>query len=342
MNILVTGGAGFIGSNYCHFLNKYHPEDRIVVLDALTYAGNLSSLSSLQECSSFKFYQGRIEDKSFVVNVIQKERINAIVNFAAETHNDRSLLSAGDFLKTNVLGVHSLLEAVNETKIERLVHVSTDEVYGSIDDGEFTEESPLQPNTPYSASKAGGDLLCRSYYVAYETPVIITRGGNTYGPYQYPEKLISFFAVRLIQNKKVPLYGEGKQVREWIYVDDHVSGIDVALRKGIVGEVYNISDKNELQNAHVVERILNFYNLPKDLVKNIPDPRKNAHDKRYSMNSDKLRKLGWEPKTPFNKGLQKTLSFYKENENWWKPITEKPEYKDFIKNFYGKFLGDDL
>lgn len=342
MNILVTGGAGFIGSNYCHFLNTHQPEDRIIVLDALTYAGNLSSLSSLQADPSFKFYQGRIEDKQLVINIIQNERINAIVNFAAETHNDRSLLSAGDFLKTNVLGIHSLLEAVNETKIERLVHVSTDEVYGSIDDGEFTEESPLQPNTPYSASKAGGDLLCRSYYAAYRTPVIITRGGNTYGPYQYPEKLISFFAVRLIQNKKVPLYGEGKQVREWIYVDDHVSGIDTVLRKGIVGEVYNISDKNELQNAQVVERILNFYNSPKDLVKNIPDPRKNAHDKRYCMNSDKLRRLGWEPQTTFDEGLQKTLNFYKENENWWKPIIEESEYKDFIKDFYGKSLGEDL
>lgn len=342
MNILVTGGAGFIGSNFCHFLNKNYPEDRIVVLDALTYAGNLSSLNSLQVNPSFKFYQGRIEDKQQVINIIQSERINAIVNFAAETHNDRSLLSAGDFLKTNVLGVHSLLEVVNETEIERLVHISTDEVYGSIDDGEFTEESPLQPNTPYSASKAGGDLLCRSYYTAYGTPVIITRGGNTYGPYQYPEKLISFFAVRLLQNKKVPLYGEGKQVREWIYVDDHVSGIDTVLRKGKVGEVYNISDRNELQNVQVVEKILNFYNSPKDLIKNIPDPRKNAHDKRYSMNSDKLRKLGWEPQTTFDEGLQKTLNFYKESDNWWKPIVEKSEYKDFIKDFYGKFLGEDL
>ncbi|MBA3727045.1 MAG: dTDP-glucose 4,6-dehydratase [Armatimonadetes bacterium] len=342
MNILVTGGAGFIGSNLCRLLLEEHPEDQVSVLDALTYAGNLSTIEDLETNERFRFHQGRIEDGAAVRRVLKDDHIEALINCAAETHNDRSLLEAGDFLATNVMGVYELLEVVREMKIPKLVHVSTDEVYGSTATGAFTEESPLKPNTPYSASKAAGDLLCRAYFVSYETPVVVTRGGNTYGPYQYPEKLISFFATRLVEDKKVPVYGEGEQVREWIHVRDHASGIDAALRKGESGQIYNVSDKNERVNKEIVQILLARLGKGDELVKKIPDPRKGAHDMRYSMASEKLRSLGWAPQVPFEEGLGDAIDWYAHHQNWWRPIVAKPEFQAFIKRFYGPGLGEDL
>jgi dTDP-glucose 4,6-dehydratase len=342
MNLLVTGGAGFIGSNYCRYVLQHHPEDRISVLDALTYAGSLSTIRDMETDPRFRFHQGRIEDPQIVDRIIQEDKIDAIINFAAETHNDRSLIDAGDFLVSNVIGVHVLLVATRRHKLQRMLHVSTDEVYGSIASGEFTEDSPLMPNTPYSASKAAGDLQCRAHFVSFGTPVIVTRGGNTYGSYQYPEKLISFFCARLMDNKKVPVYGEGNQVREWIHVMDHASGIDTALRMGIPGQIYNVGDRNERCNIEVVEILLDELGKSRDLIKHIPDPREGAHDTRYSMSAAKLQGLGWKPSKRFEESLRETVRWYVDNERWWRPITQKLEYQAFIKSFYGPGLGEDL
>jgi len=264
------------------------------------------------------------------------------VNFAAESHNDRSLLDAGSFIQTDVLGVYVLLEATRKFKLERLVHVSTDEVYGTIADGQFTEESPLEPNTPYSASKAGGDLQIRAHRKAYGTPAVITRGGNTYGPYQFPEKLIPFFVTRLIDGKKVPLYGDGDQVREWIYVLDHASGVMTALLKGQVGEAYNVGDINERENREVVKILLEETGRDESLVKKIPDPRKGAHDKRYSMTTSKSTALGWKPTHPFAESLRETVRWYVARQDWWRPLIETEDFKSFVKRFYGPSLGEDL
>jgi dTDP-glucose 4,6-dehydratase len=342
MKLLVCGGAGFIGSNFCRYVLERYPDDTVSVLDALTYAGNLSTVRDLESNERFRFHQGHIEDESSVASVIKADGVEAIVNFAAESHNDRSLGESQGFLRTNVIGVDVLLHAVRSHGLERIVHVSTDEVYGSIDSGHFTEESPLRPNTPYSASKAAGDLQCRAHFVSFKTPVIVTRGGNTYGRFQYPEKLISFFVTRLMDGKKVPVYGEGNQVREWIHVADHVAGIDCALRNGEPGEVYNVGDENERRNMEVVDVLLDQLGKSRELVKHIPDPREGAHDKRYSMSAKKLEALGWKARVPFEQGLRETVQWYVDNEWWWRKIAEKLEYQAFVKRFYGPGLGDDL
>lgn len=340
MRILVTGGAGFIGSNFVRLALQRMPEAKIVVIDALTYAGNLSTLADIRD--KIVFYPGKIQDATVVEGLIKAEGITHLVNFAAESHNDRSIIEAGSFIQTDVLGTYVLLEATKKFKLEKMVHVSTDEVYGSIDSGHFTEESPIQPNTPYSASKAGGDLQVRAHVKAFGTPAVITRGGNTYGPYQFPEKLIPFFTVRLIQGKKVPVYGEGNQVREWIHAMDHASGVMTALLKGEPGQVYNVGDINERQNMEVVKILLEETGRDESLVKRIPDPRKGAHDKRYSMKADKSRALGWAPEFPFEESLRKTVRWYKENEAWWRPLIETDDFQAFVKRFYGASLGEDL
>jgi dTDP-glucose 4,6-dehydratase len=342
VNLLVTGGAGFIGSNYVRLVLDRHPDVKVVVLDALTYAGNRATLADVWPNPRFHFHEGFIQDPEIVGEIIEHHDVTHIVNFAAESHNDRSLMESGRFIQTNAFGVHVLLEATRKFELERMVHVSTDEVYGSITEGEFTEESPLMPNTPYSASKAGGDLLCRAHFVSFKTPVVVTRGGNNYGPYQYPEKLISFFTVRLLDGKKVPLYGEGEQVREFIHVLDHCEGIDAVLQAGVAGEVYNIGDKNERRNIETVSVLLEETGRDMSFVKKIPDPRKGAHDARYSMSTNKLDALGWKPTRSFEEELRATVRWYKENEWWWRPITEKQEYKAFVEAFYGPGLGSDL
>ncbi|HEY3779490.1 MAG TPA: dTDP-glucose 4,6-dehydratase [Fimbriimonadaceae bacterium] len=342
MNLLVTGGAGFIGTNFVRLALNSLPDAKIVVLDALTYAGNLSTLADVAKDPRFAFYPGKIQDPTVVEGIIKAEGITHIVNFAAESHNDRSLIEAGSFILTDVMGVYVLLEATRKFKLTKLLHVSTDEVYGSIGTGHFTEESPIEPNTPYSASKAGGDLQIRAHVKAFGTPATITRGGNTYGPYQFPEKLIPFFVTRLIDGKKVPLYGEGDQVREWIYVMDHASGILNALLKGEVGQAYNVGDMNERENRSVVKILLEETGRDESLVKKIPDPRKGAHDKRYSMTTAKSEALGWKPVHPFEESLRQTVRWYVENEAWWRPLIETDDFKTFVGKYYGPSLGSDL
>jgi len=340
--MLITGGAGFIGSHYVRLALTRYPNAKICVLDALTYAGNLSTLRDVWDNPRFRFYPGLIQDRKVVEGILEAQKITHLVNFAAESHNDRSLMASGGFIQTNTFGVHVLLEATRKFGLERMLHVSTDEVYGSVDQGHFTEESPLEPNTPYSASKAGGDLQCRAHWVSFKTPVVWTRGGNNYGPYQYPEKLISFFTVRLLEGKKVPLYGEGHQVREFIHVMDHCEGIDAVLQKGELGHAYNIGDKNERRNIDTVRLLLAETGRDESLIKKIPDPRKGAHDARYSMSTSKVEALGWKPSRAFDEHLQATVRWYRDNEWWWRPITEKPEYQAFVKAFYGPGLGEDL
>lgn len=318
------------------------PEVKIVLLDALTYSGNLSTIQDLRSGANFRFYPGRIEDPTTVRGIIEAEEITDIVNFAAETHNDRSLYDPSAFLRTNAIGVENLLTLTRKLSLNRMVHVSTDEVYGSIPAGRFTEDSPLEPNTPYSASKAAGDLQCRVHFTTYKVPILVTRGGNTYGPYQFPEKLIPFFVSRLIDGKKVPVYGDGSQIREWIHAQDHAKGILTVLQKGEVGHIYNIGDDNERTNQEVIEILLQETSRGRDLVKSIPDPRGGAHDARYSMVTDKTRNLGWKPEVDFASGLRDTIRWYVNNEAWWRPLTQTSDFLAYVQAYYGRSLGDDL
>lgn len=339
MTLLVTGAAGFIGSNFVRLVRETRPEIKVVAFDALTYAGNRSTMADFVDVP---FEHASIQDADAVRSTIERYGITHIVNFAAESHNDRSILNADQFIQTNVVGTYTLLEAVRKHKLAKMVQVSTDEVYGSIAKGEFSEQSPLEPNTPYSASKAGGDLQCRAHFVSFKTPVCLTRGGNTYGPYQYPEKLIPFFAVRLINGKKVPLYGQGLQVREWIHVRDHAAGVLKVLDDGDPGEAYNIGDVNERPNIEITRLLLKETGRGEELIKRIPDPREGAHDQRYSMTTEKLQSLGWRPVRNFDDHVRATVRWYIENEAWWRPIVEKPDYQAFVRRFYGPGLGDDL
>lgn len=346
LTILITGGAGFIGSNYCRYVLDAHPDYRVVVLDALTYAGNLSTLADIQARPDarerFRFYPGKIQDETVVRGLIEAEEVSLIVNFAAESHNDRSILEPGSFIQTDVTGVFTLLDATRTLGVKRLLHISTDEVYGTIDRGQFTEQSPLLPNTPYSASKAGGEMQARAHHITYGTPALITRCGNNFGPFQYPEKLIPFFVTRLMDDRKVPLYGTGLQVRDWVYVMDHCSGIDHVLHHGTIGEAYNIGSDGEHTNLEITHHLLKLLNKPASLILHIEDPRGGAHDQRYSINFDKLRGLGWKPEHNFTEALENTVRWYVENEAWWRPIIAKPDYQAFVARFYGKYLGEHL
>lgn len=318
-SILVTGCAGFIGSNFVRFLLEKYPDYRIIALDALTYAGNRENLKDLEGRSNYLFYHGNIMDRTVVDNLVSN--VDTIINFAAETHVDRSILEAGSFIQTDVLGTFTLLEAAKKYSIEKFIQISTDEVYGSIESGSFSEESNLLPNSPYSASKAGADLLVRSYYKTFGVPAIITRSSNNFGPYQYPEKVIPLFITNAMDNLPLPLYGDGKNVRDWIYVLDNCSGIDVVLQKGNPGATYNIGAGNEIQNIEITEMILKKLGKPKSLIKPVPD--RPAHDRRYSLDCSKIRQLGWQPAHNFEDALDKTIEWYKNNEAWWRDIKEK-------------------
>ena len=330
MKILVTGGAGFMGSNFIHYMLKKYPDYQIVNLDKLTYAGNLENLADIEENKNYSFIKGDIADEKIVDDIVSKG-VDIIVNYAAETHNDRSIMNPGDFVKTDVIGVYTLLEAVKKHNVEKFVQISTDEVYGSIKEGKFTEESPLKPNSPYSASKAGGDLLIRSYYKTYELPVIITRSCNNFGAYQYPEKVWPLFITNLIEGKKVPLYGDGSNVREWIYVLDHASAVDFILHNGEFGEVYNIGSGDELNNIELTKKILALMNQNEDMIEYVKD--RPGHDWRYSLDSSKLIKLGWEKQWDFDEALKMTVSWYEHNDKWWKNI-KSGDYKNYYKKQY--------
>lgn len=330
MKILVTGGAGFMGSHFIkHILSKY-PDYKVVNLDKLTYAGNLQNLKEVENKTNYRFVRGDIADKNLVLELTKE--IDVIVNYAAETHVDRSIMDSYDFAQTDVLGSLNLLEVVNQNKVKRLVQISTDEVFGSIEKSSFTEKSPFEPNSPYSASKAGGDLLCRAYFETYKTPVIVTHSCNFYGPNQYPEKIIPLFITNIIEGKKVPLYGDGLNVREWIFTSDHCDAIDTILHKGEVGEVYNIGTGVEKNNKDLTDIILKLMSKDDSFIEYVKD--RPGHDRRYSLSHEKISKeLGWEPKTKFEDGIRETIDWYKNNTGWWK-ILKSGKYLEYYKKQY--------
>ncbi|MFA6243727.1 MAG: dTDP-glucose 4,6-dehydratase [Candidatus Hydrogenedentales bacterium] len=328
--IVVTGGAGFIGSNFVRYMLAAYPELEIVNLDKLTYAGNLDNLKDLDP-KRHQFVQGDIADPQAVDSAM--EGCDAIVNFAADSHVDRSILEASDFIATNVRGVHNIVETAKKLKTKRVLLVSTDEVYGSIASGSFKETDPSQPRNPYSASKAGGELLGLSYFHTFDVPVIVTRGSNTYGPYQYPEKVLPLFITNAIDNIPLPLYGDGKNVRDWLYVEDHCRGIDHALRHGDPGNIYNIAGGNERENILLTHRILKLVGKGEDLIQPVKD--RPGHDRRYSIDSTKLMALGWEPKMPWDEGVAHTVRWYQENEWWWRKLKDSGDYQSHYKRWYG-------
>ena len=324
MRILVTGGAGFIGSNYVRSLlstDRGNGISKVTVLDALTYAGNLANLSPVDKESRYSFVHGDITDSSLVHDLVSD--CDAVVHFAAESHVDRSISGSSEFIRTNVLGTHTLLEAAKQANIDRFVHVSTDEVYGSIDVGSWPETDPLQPNSPYAASKASSDFLVRSYFRTHGLNTVTTRCSNNYGPYQHPEKLIPLFTTNLIKQNKVPLYGNGLNVRDWLHVDDHCNGIHLALTRGEAGEIYNIGGGTELTNIEITKLILASFNKSWDeSVEQVED--RKGHDLRYSVNWAKANEqLGYEPRVPFLAGIEETINWYRNNEDWWKPLAVK-------------------
>ena len=332
MRVLVCGGAGFIGSDFVRRMLAKHADWEIVNLDKLTYAGNPDNLLDVAEDPRYTFVQGDIaavEDVSRAIGV----GVDAVVNFAAETHVDRSIDRPEAFLRTDVLGTHTLLEVVRARGIERMVQVSTDEVYGSIESGSFTEESPIHPSSPYSASKAGGDLQALAYHTTFGTPVMITRGSNTYGPYQYPEKLVPLFVTNALEGGQLPLYGDGMNVRDWLHVDDHSDGIEFVLENGEPGQVYNVGGGNERTNREITSIIIDELGLTEDVIKWVPD--RPGHDRRYSLDTNKLRAMGWSPKVDFELGLRETIRWYRDNEWWWRKIKHgEGEFADWKKRWY--------
>ncbi len=324
--MLVTGGAGFIGSCFIRHILKKYPDYKVINLDALTYCGNLENLDDIKENPNYEFVHGNICDKNLVRNLVKK--CDYVVNFAAESHVDNSIKYPEIFVETNVQGTLNLLQACKELGIERFLQISTDEVYGSLGEtGYFYETTPLQPNSPYSASKASADLLVRAYFETYGLPVLNTRCSNNYGPYQYPEKLIPFFISRLLKGEKVPVYGDGLNVRDWLYVYDHCEAIDVVLHKGKIGEIYNIGGHNEKTNLEITHLILDEMNKDKNSIEYVQD--RLGHDRRYAIANDKITsELGWKPSVTFEQGIKLTIAWYLENQNWIKNL-EKKKNKNF-------------
>lgn len=325
MKMLITGGAGFIGSNFAHFIfQKYH-EREIFVLDKLTYAGNLDNLQTILEQKRFHFIQGDIADKKLISRLFEKERFDVVVNFAAETHVDRSIVEPSIFVMTNVVGTENLLEASKEFGVKRYHQISTDEVYGDLGDGStnyFTEKTALDPTPPYAASKAAADLLVLSYWKTYHYPVTISRCSNNYGPYQFPEKLIPYFFQLASQDKSIPLYGDGKNIRDWLFVLDHCEAIDTILEKSPPGEIYNIGGHFERPNIEIAKLILKFLRKSEDLIRFVTDRR--GHDRRYAMDPTKIeKKLGWKPRHTFQEGITITFDWYEKNRDWWEKLVEK-------------------
>ena len=319
-NILVTGGAGFIGSNFVRYmLNKYQ-DYKIVNLDLLTYAGNIKSLDDIKDNSNYLFVKGDIADNKLVDKIVSDNKIDVIINFAAESHVDRSITNPDIFVRTNVLGTQNLLEVAKKYKIEKFFQISTDEVYGSLGKtGFFTEKTPLSPNSPYSASKASADLLVMAYHHTFGLNVNITRCSNNYGPYQFPEKLIPLFITNALDNKQVPLYGDGLNIRDWLFVEDHCSAIDTVLHKGKNGEVYNVGGNNEKTNKYITDTILKYLGKDSSLIKYVTD--RLGHDRRYAIDATKIKEeLGWQPKYKFEQAIEKTIEWYLNNKSWWQPL----------------------
>ena len=348
--ILITGGAGFIGSNFVYHWCKTYPEDRVVVLDALTYAGNKATLADLQENPQFKFVEGNICDRTLIDKLLAVEDIDTVAHLAAESHVDRSILGPGAFVQTNVVGTFTLLEAFRQRWNERgkpegdrFLHVSTDEVYGSLeaDDPAFTETTPYTPNSPYSASKAGSDHLARAYFHTYGMPTIITNCSNNYGPFHFPEKLIPLMCINILLGKPLPVYGDGQNIRDWLYVEDHCRALDAVINRGTPGETYNVGGNNEVKNLDLVEQLCELMdelapNLPirpsKQLITFVKD--RAGHDRRYAIDASKIeRELGWTPQSTVEDGLRRTVEWYLNHRDWWQPLLSN-EYKDYYSKVY--------
>lgn len=342
MNILVTGGAGFIGANFVYLELKEHPEDRIVCVDKLTYAGNLETLKGAMEYENFRFVKADICDRKAMFDLFAEEKFDTVVNFAAESHVDRSIENPEIFLQTNILGTQVLMDASKEYGVKRYHQVSTDEVYGDLPldrpDLFFTETTPLKTSSPYSSSKAGADLLVNAYHRTYGLPTTISRCSNNYGPYQFPEKLIPLMIANALAEKPLPVYGEGINVRDWLYVEDHCKAIDLIIRNGKVGEVYNIGGHNEMKNIDIVKIICKALSKSEDLIVHVTD--RKGHDMRYAIDPAKIHaELGWLPETKFVDGIQKTIKWYLDNKDWWERIVSG-EYQNYYDEMYGDRLKD--
>ena len=337
MTIIVTGGAGFIGGNFIHYHLKKHPEDRVVCVDKLTYAGNLSTLKSVMDNPNFRFCKLDICDREGIFSLFEEEKPDAVINFAAESHVDRSIEDPGIFLQTNIIGTATMMDAARKFGNIRYHQVSTDEVYGDLPldrpDLFFTEETPIHTSSPYSSSKAGADLLVMAYYRTYGLPVTISRCSNNYGPYQFPEKLIPLMIANCLAGKSLPVYGEGKNVRDWLYVEDHCRAIDLIVRKGRIGEVYNVGGHNEMANIDIVKLIIRELGQREDLITYVTD--RKGHDLRYAIDPAKIHsELGWLPETKFADGIKKTIRWYLDNRGWWEEIVSG-EYRNYYEKMYG-------
>lgn len=333
MKVLVTGGAGFIGSNFVRYILEVHPDYEVVNLDLLTYAGNLENLADLECSENHRFVRGDITDAGLLDGLFA-EGVDGVVNFAAESHVDRSIEAPGHFLVTNILGTQALLEAARRYRVHRFLQISTDEVYGSLaGEGAFTEQSALAPNSPYSASKASADLLCRAYWKTYDLPVVVTRCSNNYGPYQFPEKLIPLFITNALADEPLPVYGDGLYVRDWIYVRDHCSALDRVLHDGRAGEIYNVGADAERTNLEITQTILEKLDKEAGLVRHVKD--RPGHDRRYAIDSSKIQaELGWRPETAFQDGMSDTIDWYLRNKPWWQKI-KSGEYREYYERMYG-------
>jgi dTDP-glucose 4,6-dehydratase len=336
MKIIVTGGAGFIGGNFIHYMVNKYPEYDILCLDKLTYAGNIETLEPIKAHEKFKFIKGDIADRDFIYNLFEVEKPDIIINFAAESHVDRSITDPGIFIQTNIVGTGILLDACKKYGIQRYHQVSTDEVYGDLPldrtDLFFTEDTPLHTSSPYSASKASADLLVQAYYRTFNVPATISRCSNNYGPYHFPEKLIPLIIANVLNNKPLPVYGKGDNVRDWLYVEDHCIAIDMIIHEGKIGEVYNIGGHNEKTNLEVVKAIIHELGKSEDLIKYVTD--RPGHDLRYAIDPTKIKnELGWEPTTKFDEGIKKTIQWYIDNKQWWENIISG-EYQNYYTKMY--------
>ncbi len=334
VEVLVTGGAGFIGSNFVRFALERHPDWHVTTFDKLTYAGRRENLHDVIDHLRHTFVQADVADASVARRLV--ERSDLVIHFAAETHVDRSIMEAGEFIRTDVTGTFVLLEAARHARrLRRFVQISTDEVYGSVPEGASRETDELRPRNPYAASKAAADRLAYSYWATYDVPVVVTRGSNNYGPYQFPEKVIPLFVTNAIDDIPVPLYGDGRNVRDWLHVLDHCRALDLLIAQGVNGDVYNIGGGNEVANVDLTHRILALLRRPDSLIAHVPD--RPGHDRRYRLDTTKLRRLGWSPEVAFDEGLRETVSWYRQNEWWWRPIKEKdPSFRSYYDAQYGR------